>query len=67
MVIFFDYVTDEQLASLYRNACFLVYGYRNRGTYEGKVGIALYEYDGVNKVIDEQMFISSNKTACFFS
>ncbi len=45
------------------NAWFLVYGYMNRGTYEGKVGIALYEYDGVNKVIDEQMFISSNKSS----
>jgi len=45
------------------NAWFLVYGYMNRGTYEGKVGMALYEYDGVNKVIDEKMFISSNKSA----
>lgn len=41
---------------------FLVYGYMNRGTYEGRVGMALYKYDGVNVLLDEQMFISSNKS-----
>lgn len=42
---------------------FLVYGYMNRGTYEGKVGMTLYEYNGSTNVIDEKMFISSNKSA----
>lgn len=45
------------------NVWFLVYGYMNRGTYEGKVGITLYQYDGVNNIVDEKMFISSNKSA----
>ncbi|MCQ2519657.1 MAG: hypothetical protein MJ107_03895, partial [Lachnospiraceae bacterium] len=41
---------------------FLVYGYMNRGTYEGKVGITFYEYNGITNVIDEKMFISSNSS-----
>lgn len=44
------------------NVWFLVYGYMNRGTYEGKVGMTLYEYNGVTNVVDEKMFISSNKS-----
>ncbi len=43
------------------NVWFAVYGYMNRGTYEGKVGLTLYRYDGVNKTLEESMFISSNK------
>ena len=42
---------------------FLVYGYMNRGTYEGKVGMTLYEYNGLTNTIEEKLFISSNKSA----
>lgn len=44
------------------NVWFLVYGYMNRGTYEGKVGMTLYEYNGVTNVIEEKLFVSSNKS-----
>ncbi|MCQ2523858.1 MAG: hypothetical protein MJ123_05905 [Lachnospiraceae bacterium] len=43
------------------NVWFLVYGYMNRGTYEGRVGFTLYEYNGLTNVIDEILFISSDK------
>ena len=44
------------------NVSFIVYGYMNRGTYEGMVGMTYYEYNGVTNVIDEKFFISSEKT-----
>ncbi len=44
------------------NVWFLVYGYMNRGTYEGKVGVTLYEYNGLNNVVEEKLFIASNKS-----
>lgn len=44
------------------NVWFLVYGYMNRGTYEGRVGATLYFYNGVTSVIDECMFIGSDES-----
>lgn len=44
------------------NVKFAVYGYMNRGIYEGKVGIGLYSFDGVSSVVEELFFISSNKS-----
>ena len=44
------------------NVSFLVYGYMNRGTYEGRVGLTYYEFDGVTNVIEEKFFIASDKT-----
>lgn len=45
------------------NVCFAVIGYQNRDTYEGKVGITLYNYNGLTNVIEELFFVSSDKPA----
>ena len=39
------------------NVNFLVYGYMNRGRYEGRCGAVLYYYDPVVNTIEEQLFI----------
>ncbi|MCR5278624.1 MAG: hypothetical protein K6E19_04200 [Lachnospiraceae bacterium] len=44
------------------NVYFLVYGYMNRGRYEGRVGLALYHYNGVINVVDEIFFIASGES-----
>lgn len=41
---------------------FLVYGYMNRGIHEGQVGISVYHYDGISHTVEEEMFISSDKS-----
>lgn len=41
---------------------FLVYGYMNRGIHEGEVGIGVYHYDGIAHTVEEEMFISSDKS-----
>ena len=41
---------------------FLVYGYMNRGEYEGRVGIVLYRYYCDENRIEEQMYIPVNTT-----
>lgn len=38
---------------------FVVYGYMNRGTHEGEVGVGVYHYDGLAHTIDEEAFIPS--------
>jgi len=42
------------------NVNFAVYGYMNRGTYEGRVGIALYRFDREIGTVEERAFIPSN-------
>lgn len=44
---------------------FAVYGYMNRGNYEGKTGIALYAYDGQSKLIQEIGFYESAHSALY--
>ncbi len=44
------------------NAWFVVYGYMNRGTYEGRVGLTLYYYNAITGVVEEQFFVGSDKT-----
>ena len=44
---------------------FIVYGYMNRGNYEGKTGIALYAYDGQNKLVEEVGFWESARSAVY--
>ncbi len=44
------------------NVTFLVYGYMNRGRYEGRVGLALYRYDGVVNEVEEIFFIASDES-----
>ena len=40
---------------------FVVYGYMNRGLYEGRVGIVLYRYSASNNRIEELVYIPSNE------
>ena len=42
---------------------FVVYGYMNRGKHEGKVGVALYSYNGQTKLMEEVGFYESHKSA----
>ena len=44
------------------NVDFVVYGYMNRGEYEGRVGIVLYRYTAADKRIEEVMYIPANTT-----
>lgn len=44
------------------NIDFIVYGYMNRGEYEGRVGIVLYHYDRILGRIEEQIYIPVNTT-----
>lgn len=44
---------------------FIVYGYMNRGNYEGKTGIALYSYDGQSKLMEEVGFYESTHSAAY--
>ena len=44
------------------NLEFMVSGYMNRGIHEGKVGIAVYYYDSIQNVIEEQAFIPYKKS-----
>ncbi len=55
---------DVKLLALKQNGDmdFLVYGYMNRGEYEGRVGIVLYRYFHEEKRLEEQMYIPINTT-----
>jgi len=44
------------------NINFLVYGYMNRGYYEGKVGIVLYKYIVADNRVEELLYIPIDKT-----
>lgn len=44
------------------NVTFMIYGYMNRGRYEGHVGIQIYDYNGMTNTIEEQVFIPYNKS-----
>ncbi|MDD5934561.1 MAG: hypothetical protein PUC65_03195 [Clostridiales bacterium] len=44
------------------NLDFIVYGYMNRGEYEGRVGIVLYHYDRVMQRVEELAYIPINTT-----
>lgn len=61
----FDYdikvLKVDEAGSMY----FLVYGYMNRGIYEGKTGVALYAYDGQNSLFEEVAFWESTGNAAY--
>ncbi|MCD8248968.1 MAG: hypothetical protein LUC60_03810 [Lachnospiraceae bacterium] len=40
---------------------FLVYGYMNRGNYEGRCGILLCHYDALLNTVEEQFFLGSDR------
>lgn len=44
------------------NAEFVVYGYMNRGEHEGKAGVTLYRYIKKENIVQEVIYISSNKS-----
>lgn len=44
------------------NVSFMVYGYMNRGTHEGEVGIEVSYYNSLLNTIEEQIFISYDKS-----
>ncbi len=40
---------------------FAVYGYMNRGFYEGRVGIGLYHYDRTANTVEERLFVEADQ------
>lgn len=44
------------------NVTFMVYGYMNRGRQEGRVGIQIYEYNGMLNTVEERIFIPYYKS-----
>ena len=44
------------------NVIFIVYGYMNRGSHEGNVGVEIYEYNGMLNTVEELMFIPYDKS-----
>lgn len=44
------------------NVQFMVYGYMNRGTHEGNMGIAVYFYNSALNTIEEEVFIPYSKS-----
>ncbi len=44
------------------NVAFMVYGYMNRGTHEGEVGIEVCYYNSLMNTIEEQIFIEYDKS-----
>lgn len=44
------------------NVIFIVYGYMNRGMNEGRIGVEIYEYNGMLNTIEELMFIPYDKS-----
>lgn len=43
------------------NVSFIVYGYMNRGSHEGNIGIQVYEYNGMLNTVEELLFIPYDK------
>ncbi len=41
---------------------FIVYGYMNSGIHEGQVGVGVYHYDALAQTVEEEAFISSDKS-----
>ncbi|MBR1691562.1 MAG: hypothetical protein IJ711_02175 [Lachnospiraceae bacterium] len=44
------------------NIRFMVYGYMNRGTYEGSVGAQVYYYNSMHNTIEEEVYIPYGKS-----
>lgn len=71
---FFDGVTDDERSMYWSHDIkvlqvaesgsmhFIVYGYMNRGSYEGRTGIALYYYNGQTKLVEEIGFCESTRS-----
>lgn len=44
------------------NVTFMVYGYMNRGRHEGRIGIQIFEYNGMLNTVEERIFIPYTKS-----
>lgn len=44
------------------NAVFVVYGYMNRGRYEGETGVLVYYYNAEDNTVEEKVFLSGNRS-----
>lgn len=44
------------------NLAFAVYGYMNRGSHEGEVGVGIYYFSSADNIIEEKAFIPSTKS-----
>lgn len=44
------------------NVAFMVYGYMNRGTHEGEVGMEVCYYNSLTNTVEEQIFIAYDKS-----
>ena len=44
---------------------FIVYGYMNRGSFEGRTGTVLYYYNGQTKLVEEIGFCESDRSAAY--
>lgn len=44
------------------NVDFLVYGYMNRGSYEGRMGVVLYTYDRAGNRVRERFFLPASQS-----
>lgn len=49
------------------NVQFMVYGYMNRGTHEGSMGVAVYFYNSALNTIEEEAFIPYDKSFSILS
>ncbi len=49
------------------NVEFMVYGYMNRGTHEGNMGIAVYFYNSVLSTIEEEVYVPYDKSFALLS
>ena len=71
---FFDGINDDKRSIFFEHDIkvlqvaesgsmyFIVYGYMNRGSYEGRTGIALYYYNGQTKLVEEIGFCESSRS-----
>lgn len=71
----FSFYDEEDLRSSYDNhdikilnvdetgnVSFIVYGYMNRGDHEGRIGVEVYEYNGMLNTVEELIFIPYDKS-----
>lgn len=71
----FSFYEDKDIRTFYGNhnikilnvdetggVTFMVYGYMNRGKYEGKIGVLIYQYNAALNTMEEQIFIPYNKS-----
>ena len=55
-------LTQDRIPTSWQGITFAVYGYMNRGEYEGQVGVAVYYFDDNKNAVQEKAFIPSTKS-----